>query len=290
MKNFKHNIIATALLAFSVLSCDKAETPVLEQDDQVTVGYSISFDEATKSIGLGESVNYVWCAAYKVIKDVDGAVTGYTLGSQPAFVQIVDGKAKCEVDMVRDQAYKVVFIAQHYELEESSLRPSYIINPVNANVIMPQSLPANSDNYDLFGYVDDVVKFDSSINKEVVLSRKVAQVNILTSSSDLATAELIGKTPTHSSMILKKVPLYYCMLDGLAYGSGEVTYSKALVSGLNPNHLTTVFCLSGETISNVEVHKFKVYQNGTELKSYTDIGDQPCKINFKTNISVDYKF
>lgn len=289
MKNFKHNIIATALLAFSVLSCDKAETPVLEQDDQVTVGYSISFDEATKSIGLGESVNYVWCAAYKVIKDVNGK-TGYTLGSQPAFVQIVDGKAKCEVDMVRDQAYKVVFIAQHYEPVESSLRPSYIIDPENAYVMMPDHLPANSDNYDLFGYVDDVVKFDSSINKEVVLSRKVAQVNILTSSSDLATAELIGKTPTHSSMILKKVPLYYCMLDGLAYGSGEVTYSKALVSGLNPNHLTTVFCLSGETISNVEVHEFKVYQNGTELKSYTDIGDQPCKINFKTNISVDYKF
>lgn len=291
MKNFKHNIIATALLAFSVLSCDKAESPVFEQDDQVTVGYSISFDEATKSIGLGESVNYVWCAAYKVIKDVNGAVTGYTLGSQPVFVQFVDGNAKCEVDMVRDQAYKVVFIAQHYEPEGASLRPSYIINPEYANVMMPDHLPANSDNYDLFGYVDDVVKFDSSINKEVVLSRKVAQVNILTSSSDMATAELIGKTPTHSSMTLKNIPQYYCMLDGRASSSSmDVSYSKAPVSGLNPNHLTTVFCLSGETISNVEVHEFKVYQNDTELKSYTDIGAQPCKINFKTNISVDYKF
>ena len=137
MKNFKHNIIATALLAFSVLSCDKAETPVLEQDDQVTVGYSISFDEATKSIGLGESVNYVWCAAYKVIKDVNGET--YTLGSQPAFVQIVDGKAKCEVDMVRDQAYKVVFIAQHYELEESSFSFNPLVNKENQSIVSLRS-------------------------------------------------------------------------------------------------------------------------------------------------------
>ena len=185
MKIFKHSIFAAALLALSALSCDKVESPVSEPEE-ITVSYSVTLDEQTKAVGEGESANYIWYAIYKVIES-NGTAT-YTLATQPALVQINSGSAECPVTMVRDQSYKVVFVAQHYTQEQQSKTPAYQIHSDNATLWMPQTAVANSDNYDVFAYVDTIEKYVGLTNKSVELSRLTAQINFYADPAEITAA------------------------------------------------------------------------------------------------------
>lgn len=288
MKIFKHSIFATALLALSALSCDKVESPVSVPEQIETVTYSVGLDQQTKSLGEGKSVNYIWCGAYKEVNN--GGVVSYTLRSE-SLTPFADGIAQCKIEMVRDQSYKVVFVGQYFENMNSEPRPSYRIDEDFARVYMPIVPPTNSDNYDLFTYVDQVTDFKPSVIKNITLSRRVAQINFLASPADLAAAETVGKTPVQSSVTLTGVPEYLSLLDGTVSDTFvDVQYAKAHLTNLDDNTLSTVFCLASETSKDVNASLYIYNGNGDSLKEYSSIPGIPYKANYRTNVKVSYKF
>ena len=284
MKIFKHSIFATALLALSALSCDKAESPVSMPELAETVTYSVGLDQQTKALGEGKSINYIWCGAYKEVNN-DGVVS-YTLRSE-SLTPFADGIAQCKIEMVRDQSYKVVFVGQYFE----NMNPSYRIDEGFARVYMPTVPPTNSDNYDLFTYVDQVTDFRPSAAKNITLSRRVAQINFLADPADLAASATVGKTPVQSSVILSGIPEYISLLDGTVSDTFvNVEYAKAPLTNLDGNTLATVFCLASETSKDVNTSLYIYNANGETLKGYSSIPGIPYKANYRTNVKVSYKF
>lgn len=282
MKIFKHSIFATALLALSVLSCDKAESPVSVPEQTETFTYSVALDQQTKALGEGKSINYIWCGAYKEVNN--GGAVSYTLRSE-SLTPFTDGIAQCKIEMVRDQSYKVVFVGQYFENMNPEPRPAYRIDEDLARIYMPDAPVTNSDLFDLFTYVDQVTDFKPRAAKNVTLSRRVAQVNFLAKSDQLQAAQTAGNAPQTSKVTLASVPEYISMLDGIVSGNTvEVEYAEAAlpISGENP--LATVFCLASETAKDVNASLY-IYKGSAELNRYTSIS-VPCKANYKTNITV----
>ena len=291
MKIFKHSIFATALLALSALSCDKAESPVTMPELTETVTYSVALDHQTKAMGEGKSINYIWCGAYK--KVYNEGILSYTLTSE-SLTPFADGIAQCKIEMVRDQSYKVVFVGQYFENMNPEPRPSYRIDEGFARVYMPTVHDAtapvtNSDNYDLFTYVDQVTDFKPSALKNITLSRRVAQINFLAKPADLTAAEVAGKVPEKSKVTLDNVPEYISLLDGTVSETlVDVEYAEAALTNLGENTLSTVFCLASETSKDVNASLY-IYKGGVELKKYTSVS-VPCGANYKTNVTVTYTF
>lgn len=283
MKIFKHSIFALILVAFSALSCSKVENTAFTPGEVFTASYSVAFDHQTKALGEGQSINYVWCAAYKITQ-TDGE-TSYTLSAEPILAEFVSGIARCDVDMVRDQSYKVVFIAQHF----NGQNPTYPVDKATAIVSMPPTAVANSDYYDLFGYVDTVNEFKGFNDKNITLTRKVAQMNFSSTPEDLDAAATAGKTPTHSAVTIGGVPAQLSMLDGtLSDNTINVAFEKAALTG-ETNQLASVFFLCEESVMNVTATLF-IYKGEESLKEYGTIPALPAQMNYRTNVKVEYKF
>lgn len=283
MNIIRHSIFTLILVAFSALSCSKVENPAFTPGEVFTANYSVAFDHQTKALGEGQSINYVWCAAYK-ITEVNGE-TSYTLSAEPILAEFVSGIARCDVDMVRDQSYKVVFIAQHFEGQN----PTYPVDKATAIVSMPATAVANSDYYDLFGYVDTVNEFKGFNDKSITLTRKVAQMNFSTTPEDLAAAATAGKTPTHSAVTIGGVPAQMSMLDGnLSDNTINVAFEKAPLTG-ETNQLASVFFLCEEGVMDVTATLY-IYKDADLVKEYGPISALPSQMNYRTNVKVEYKF
>lgn len=284
MKIFKHSIFATALLALSALSCDKVESPVSMPELAETVTYSVGLDQQTKALGEGKSVNYIWCGAYKEVNN-EGVKT-YTLSSE-SLTPFSDGIAQCKIEMVREQSYKVVFIGQYFENINPEPKPVYPIKKDLARVNMPEHPVTNSDNYDLFTYVDQVTDFRPRAAKNVTLSRRVAMINFHADPDDLNAATAVGKTPEKSSVTLAGVPEYISLLDGtVSANTITVEYNKAD----SQNDLATVFCLARPDGNDVNASLYIYNGTDTLLKEYASITRIPCRANYRTNVKVSYTF
>lgn len=274
MKNsniMKRTILMTlALLAAALLSCNKTEKV---GSGEVTVNYTVAMPMTKASLGNGEAVNYVWYALYRA----DGSLV-QEFPLQP----FAAGSAICPVTMVRDQSYSVVFVAQHYEVEGDVKTPAYAVDAATGVLRMPQTAKANSDNYDVFCYVDEVVEYQGATGaKPVTLTRKVAQVNYFCTSEDAAAAATLGMTPTASEIVLTGVPESYDIIAGQpSLNTVTVTYGKAALTG-DANLLGTAYCLAGDNLTKAELKLYK----GDELTTTIDVENLPVETNKRTNIT-----
>ena len=151
MKLFRHIALASILTASFFCSCSKEQNPV--QGEEMRISYNVSIPETKAHVTAdGAAINKVWYALY----NTDG-----TLATKYAPVDFVGGNARCEVVMMRDRSYKIVFVAQHYSDEATS---AYPIDAQNALIGIPQSPLANTDKYDLFYGTQDVTASGSAGN------------------------------------------------------------------------------------------------------------------------------
>lgn len=271
------NILKTfTLLAAAMLlaaSCNKAEAPAGEG---LTVNYSVSVP-ATKALGEGAAINKVWYAVYRT----DGSLV-----SNYQAVDFTGGSANCPVVMMRGQSYKVLFVAQHYA---DAATPAYAIDPATATLTMPTAAVANSDNYDIFTFVDEVTNYDGAPADAVILERKVAQVNFSCNDADWANATALGMLPTHSAVTLASVPKTYSLLSGTpSPETVTLSYAKAARPDGACN-LATVFCFVGAPGSSAD------FTTDATLSLYTSeaqadasrtltVDNLPVKSNHKTNV------
>ena len=260
MKTFTH--IALALASLLALSCVKEAQPE-HNEEPVTVQYGVTVDTPTKALGDGKTANYVWYALYRA----DGSLAK---AYEPAKID-ADRKAICPVTMVKDQDYKVVFLAMYYEDET----PAYIVDPEAKTVSMPTSAQANSDKLDLFYGVDEVKGFQGVQNTNVALDRAVAMVNFISNDEDWNTAVTNGSIPTHSSIELTGVSAGFDLLTGSPLEtSAEIQFAKSQIP--EAKHLGAVFCLSGRKI-------------GATINLYTSDDPNAAPVNTLTvsNITIE---
>ena len=266
-------ILAAALSLVFAASCNKAETTPTEE---IAVNYSVNVP-MTKALGEGTAVNKVWYAVYRT----DGSLLK---NYQP--VEFKDGKANCQVVMMRGQSYKVLFVAQHYEGADAA----YEITPATATLTMPTSAVANSDNYDIFTFVDDVVNYDGTPTAAVVLERRVAQVNFICNDTYWANAGALGLLPTHSAVTLTSVPQSYSLLTGTpSAATVSVTYAKNARPAGDMN-LATVFCFVGASDASTDFTTdvtLSLYtsEDQTEAVRTLTVDNLPVKSNYKTNVN-----
>ena len=264
-------VFAVVSAVFLAAACDKSETPVAESGER-TVSYTVSFPQTKATLGNGEAVNYVWYALYNE--------QGRLLMEYAPQPVNADGKAECKVTMMFDQNYKVVFVGQHYEVAGELKTPAFAIDAAKAEVQMPLAAKANSDNYDLFTYVDQVSNYQGGNGKDVSLTRILAQVNFFCTADDWTNAAALSMTPTASSMQLASVPSRYNVLTGIASTQTvTVEYAK---NALTPdaNLLGTAFCLAGENLT-ATLNLFK----GDELTTTRTVSNVPAQLNYRTNIT-----
>jgi len=267
-------IIICLLVSVILTGCNKSAFSG-DASDSVTVTYSVSVP-VTKAYGEGESVNKVWYALYRP----DGSlVKNY----EPVVFE--NGSAVCSVTMMRGQSYKVAFVAQHYS---DAGVPTYAVDVQKASLHMPVDAVANSDNYDVFTFLEHVNNYQGSSADAVVLTRKVAQVTFTSNDADWNGAAALGMLPTHSSVILYKVPASFNLLtEAPSTETVSVTYTKSARPGGDGN-LAVAFCFVGADDSFTTPADLYLYNSAEEsaqpLRTLA-INSLPLKSNYKTNVT-----
>lgn len=252
----------TTILSISAMvlaaSCNKAETPVQE-----AMTFSVSIP-ATKAVYAdGSAINNVWYALYKT----DG-----TLVTNYESVDFTDGSANCQVDMMRGQSYKIVFLAQH--------DATYTITPETATITMPDAPVANSDEYDMFYVVEEINNYNGEKTDAVVLNRGVALVKFNCSDADWQNATALKSVPTHSSVTLKGVPTSFNLLSATyATEESDVTYTKSEIPA--EKFVGAAYCFEPDNNITAEINLYK----GESLVSTLSVENVPVESNKQTNIS-----
>ena len=250
--------IAAMVLA---ASCNKAEAPV--QEEAMTFSVSMPMTKAVNADG--SAINKVWYGLYKT----DG-----TLVSNYQPVEFKNGSANCQVVMMRGQSYKIVFVAQH--------DATYTITPKTATVSMPDAPVANSDNYDLFYFVEDVNNYTGQTTGSVTLNRGVALVNFYSNQTDWDNATALDSTPTHSSVKLTDVPSSFNLLTGKAGEAKIVTYSRTAIPG--NKHLAAAYCFDVDVNIKAEIKLYTADSDESLIRTL-EVAEVPVAENMQTNIT-----
>ena len=251
--------IAAMVLA---ASCNKAETPV--QEEAMTYSVSVPMTKAVNA--NGSEINKVWYGLYK---------TDDTLVSNYQPVEFKNGSANCQVVMMRGQSYKIVFVAQH--------DATYSIDADNAIVSMPSTPVANTDENDLFYYLEEVKDYAGQKTGAVVLNRAVALVNFRSNDTDWANANTLGATPAYSSVTLKDVPTTFDLLSGETNATlGNVTYSRSSIPG--DKYLAAAYCFVPESNITAEVNLYTADSDASLVRTL-EVGNVPVEANMQTNIT-----
>lgn len=275
MKKFRH-IAALALAALLAHSCAK-ETQPEGAGEMVTIEYGITVDSPTKALGDGKTANYVWYALYR---------SNGTLVSEcaaPAKID-ADGKAICPVTMARDQNYKVVFLAMYYEVNGDIKTPAYAISALNKSVSMPDPAVANSDNYDLFYGVDEVVNFQGSQSTNVQLDRIVAQINFELSKE---TWNTLAVAPNFKSAItISNAPRTFNLFTGAISDNVTASFAKSAIPS-EGRKIGTAYCFAsadGEQKVDTSIRLYNADDHEVKSTSATAV---PVAANKQTNLKIN---
>ena len=269
MKLFRHIALASILTASFFCSCSKEQNPV--QGEEMRISYNVSIPETKAPVTAdGVAINKVWYALY----NTDGS-----LATKYAPVDFVGGNARCEVVMMRDRSYKIVFVAQHYSNEATS---AYPIDAQNATIGLPTNPEANTDKFDLFYGTQDISSSTGSASGSIVLDRIVAMVNFISSDEDWSSASAQGVVPTHSSIELTGVSAGFSLREGRPIDTkANLQFAKSQIP--EAKHVGAVFCIAeGEIGATINLYT-SADQNAAPVKTLA-LTNVQTEINKKTNI------
>ena len=233
----------------------------------MALSYDVVLPDTKAVAADGSQINKVWFALYRPNGEL---ATNY------APVEFSNGSARCQVVMMRGQSYKIVFVAQHYKDE---VTPVYPIDSENAKIGLPTDPESNSDKYDLFYGVDEVVEYDGRPTGSIALDRIVAMVNF--NCSDAYAAQLETEGVTQSSISISGAADGWDLIDGqVTSGTADMEFSKAATPATN--HLGAAFCFVSEKISAT----LKLYSAADAFVKSISVEDAQVDTNKKTNIEI----
>ena len=223
------------LLAMSVLlttSCLKESVLSQGAGDEVVVSFTTSLRETPKTKALGNDAGSVDKLEVAVYKETEGEVELVMTKTVTEFNDGAEGTKSAEVTvtLIKGQTYRVAFWAQDADYT------AYEFNAETSEVsINYENVKANTASADAF-FASTEVEVTGSFSKAVTLSRPFAQINFLTSASDLEAAAAVGVNPVNSSVTASGVASTFNVLTGVAEDvvTGDVTYQT------QPIHKVTV--------------------------------------------------
>ena len=270
MKTFRH--IALTLASLLALSCAKEVQPECN-DQMLTVQYGITVDAPTKTLGDGKTATHVWYALYRA----DGSLVSTC--ETPAKIDS-DRKAICPVTMAKDQDYKVVFLAMYYE----GATPAYTVDAQSKTVSMPTQAQANSDKFDLFYGVDEVVDFHGTQNTNVELTRVVAQVNF--ELSETVWNELHVDQTFKSQIQISGAPTSMNIWNETLDAAASVTYAKTQIPAEGRN-IGTAYCFASAAGDQKVEASISLYTAAGEKVKTTSATAVPVAANRQTNLKIN---
>ena len=267
MKLFRY--IVLVITALTCLAC--AEKTLSQGGDEVvTVQYGVTIDTPTKTLGDGKTANYVWYALYRA----DGSLVSEC--AAPAKID-ADRKAICPVTMAKDQNYKVVFLAMYYE----GTTPAYTVDA--HTVSMSIQAQANSDKFDLFYGVDEVVDFQGVQSTNVELTRVVAQVNF--ELSETAWNVLHVDQSFKSQIQISGAPTSMNILNGTLGAAASVTYAQTEIPAEGRN-IGTAYCFASADDGQKVEASISLY-NDTGIVKTASATAVPVAANKQTNLIIN---
>ena len=261
------------LSAIVLLAACRKDSPVYVPEF-TTMTYSVQppVQFITKA-GEGDKINVLWYGVYH--KTDDSYVYKEDMS---AFVEITDpSDIKVPVTLIRNQEYKLVFVAQHRSMTDQRTNAyTYKINYETGDMALNSPL-ADGECLDAFVKVDIVGPVLGNENRHITLERPFAQVNVGTSAKEL---------PSTFDLTLTGVPVSYNLFTG-TYSDETVSHEfKALTPAGDPltaggtqyTRMATVYVFGGNKIGCTLQYETSA---GTTTKTISGIDTAP---NFKTNI------
>ena len=270
MKTFRHIVLAMAALL--TLSCAKEMQPE-RGGEMLTVQYGITVDAPTKALGDGKTATHVWYALYRA----NGSLVSEC--AAPAKID-ADRKAICPVTMAKDQDYKVVFLAMYYE----GTTPAYTVDAQSKTVSMPTQAQANSDKFDLFYAVDEVVDFQGAQSTNVQLDRIVAQINFELSEETWNT--LAVESNFKSAITISNAPRTFNLFTGAISDNVTASFAKSAIPS-EGRKIGTAYCFAsadGEQKVDTSIRLYN--EDDYEVKS-TSATAVPVAANKQTNLKIN---
>ena len=268
-------IIILSLLALA--ACTKTHAP--ENPQTSTITYQLSADIQMEIKSTPETaVNVLWYGVFH--KQGENYVY---MSDMSAFVDITNPESiKVPITLIKDQEYKIAFVAQYKEIKEGNDVYTYLINDKGIMTLNPAAeiTPANGDRMDV--YVNyDIVSTTSEAKKNITLSRPVAQINLGTSATTL---------PTNMEITLANVPQSYNIFNpdnNQAYSTEVVTHTftgapnggQLDANGATYTKLATFYVLGSNTLTATLNFQYSGSENVVRT-----INNVTTAINHKTNI------
>lgn len=278
-------LIILSSIVLLAASCQK-ETSI---DSPATLTYTVvpevSFDvkSGTETINteINTEVNSISYLVYHKKINAQGQPDYEYIEEMGSYKTIKDPtQISVPITLIKDQEYKLVFIAQHrFQRTESY---AYTYNSISKEMSVNTSAPfTNGDQLEAYVYVDEVGPITGNENRKITLNRIVSQINIGTNATTY---------PKNLNIAVTGAPASYNVFEGTyAAPSAESELDlynietptsgtdQIKVSDVNYNRLATLYCLGNNkltlTLTNV--------QNAADNFTINNVSTQ---VNYKTNI------
>lgn len=202
-KNLFMSMLAMASMLFAT-SCSQDE--LLNEPstgDYVNAKFTVSTPEgigtrAAVNVGEGTTVNYVACAVYDS--------KGTEMPALRQYVEINEKKAEYSIRLVKGQEYRVAFFA-YYDGDNKGDGTNRYYDLTDMTNIVIKDAVSNREGRDAFTNYAPVSAQESmkAIEKNVILYRPFAQLNLGAVAEDVEAAEKAGVVVTQSKITVSNV-------------------------------------------------------------------------------------
>ena len=262
------------IIFFSIVllaACQKDDRVNALEETVVTYRVQPSVTFEVKSAGEATAINVLWYGVYH--KKASGNYE--YMNDMSAFVEVTDpANIQVPITLIKDQEYQLVFVAQHrIQSDNNDNVYTYTVNAAGDMTRNTAAEITSGEQLDAFVYVDTVGPIVGNENRNIVLERPVAQINVATSATELPQTidlTLTGMPESYNVFTGKYLEQTTTLaLTGQAPAGGQIE-----VSGTKYNRLSTVYVFGGNEIDCT-------IQYGTTSRTVSSIDTAP---NHKTNI------
>ena len=162
-------IILSAIVLLA--ACQKENR--IQEPALSTVTYSVAapVEFETKATGDASRINVLWYGVYH--KKENGEFK--YMSDMSAFVDVTDPSSiQVPITLINNQVYRLVFVAQH----KSDGKYVYNIGEDGVMTLNPDAEVTDGEQLDAFVYWEETVVITQGYNKEIKLSRPLAQINV----------------------------------------------------------------------------------------------------------------
>ena len=288
---YRKLIIFTSLILLAT-SCQKETCVGTPATLTYTIVPDVSFmvksgEEAAAAVN--PAVNSLSYRVYHKKVDENGTPYYDYIEEMGAYVAIDNASdIRVPITLIKDQEYKLVFIAQHrFESNQRTTGYAYIVTDDNTSssprclmTVNPSAIFTSCDQLEAFAFMDTVGPITGNENRKITLSRVVSQVNIGTSSDNFPSSLNIAVSGAAASYDIFNGEYSDNTSDLNFAGIDVPNDDKITVSGTSYNRLTTMYCLGNNKLSIT-------LTDATNAESSFSIDNVPTQVNYKTNVVGD---